>query len=614
MSSQSICIKSSSWLLLAILVLFSQWAAADTVETAMMPGKVIEGHAKYEQECEKCHKRFDKAAQTRLCLDCHKETAADIRDHKKFHGSLKDHECRTCHTDHKGRNAKVSEFDKTKFKHEDTGFILKDKHGSAKCEKCHKPNQKYREAPTKCDGCHRKDDVHKGKAGAECGDCHNSKSWKEYKFDHEKTKFSLVGGKHADVACNKCHVDKTFKGASMECVACHRKDDKVKGHKGRFGTKCETCHTDRGWKVLRFDHDKETKYPLRGKHEKAKCDACHLPSKGALYSKQKLPTNCVACHRKDDKEKGHAGGLGEKCDSCHNEKGWKETVFNHDKDTKYPLKGKHREAKCDTCHKGGVAGPKAKLKVEKACVACHRKNDQEKGHKGKYGEKCESCHSEDGWKSLIFDHKWDTRYPLRFKHKEVPCKKCHVPEKPLYGQKLDTACLACHRKDDAHKGQLGAKCENCHQETKWKDAPFDHSKARFVLSGVHTKVECKKCHQTAAYHDAPSACVKCHQKDDAHKKQLGPKCEDCHNSRSWKSWDYNHEKRAKFKIDGAHAKLGCLDCHTKPVENTFAISRACSSCHAEDDVHDGAFGQVCERCHLTTEFSKLKEGVTGFTR
>src|SRR5512143_3054778 len=39
----------------------------------VMPGDVIQGHAKFEDLCEKCHKKFDKAAQATLCADCHKE-------------------------------------------------------------------------------------------------------------------------------------------------------------------------------------------------------------------------------------------------------------------------------------------------------------------------------------------------------------------------------------------------------------------------------------------------------------------------------------------------------------------------------------------------------------
>ncbi len=687
-----LCINFPRFLILVALMLSSHWAAADSAETALMPGKVIEGHAKYEEECKNCHKRFDKGAQTGLCLDCHKETAADVRSHKGYHGRLKDDdkECRTCHTDHKGRNAKIVVFDKTSFKHDETGFALEDKHKTAKCEGCHKPKLKYRETPSKCESCHQKDDVHKGKLGLECGSCHNAKDWKKSTFDHEKAKFKLVGGKHADVKCDKCHfdntlkLDKTFKGAAKDCNSCHRKDDQAKGHKGRYGEKCETCHTDRGWKELRFNHEKDTKYVLRDKHLQVKCDSCHLPAK-PLY-KQNLSTKCVACHRKDDKEKGHQGKLGEKCESCHSEKSWKTTNFDHDKETKFPLKGKHHDAKCDTCHKSGVAGTAGKKvleklettcvgchrkddqekahkgtygtkceschtekdwktlvfdhtrdtkyllkekhvqvkckschlpdkqlygqKMESTCVSCHRKNDQEKAHKGTYGIKCESCHTEKDWKTLVFDHTRDTKYQLKEKHVQVKCKSCHLPDKELYGQKLETACISCHRKDDKHKNQLGPKCESCHIEESWTKAKFDHQRMSvFPLLGRHALVTCKKCHAASTFKDASKDCFGCHEKDDAHKRRLGTECQTCHTARSWQAWDFDHSK-TNFKLDGPHKKVAskCNSCHQKPMEKKVLLTTACGSCHDRDDVHNGNFGDRCDRCHDGNDWKHVKMG------
>lgn len=585
-------------------------ASAQSVESALMPGKVIEGHAKYEQECNKCHTRFDKAAQTGLCQDCHKEVGQDVRTHQGFHGRMKEKECKECHTDHKGRDAQIVIFDTKKFDHTQADFQLNGGHlnGKVQCKDCHRAKEKYREAPSDCNACHKKDDVHKGKLGEKCASCHSEKSWKETKFDHGKTHFPLVGGKHDEVKCKECHLDRGYKNAPLECNACHKKTDQEKGHKGRYGAKCESCHTDKGWNRLRFDHDTDTRYVLRGKHRPAKCDSCHLPEKGAIYQ-VKLPNKCVACHKKDDKEKGHQGGFGEKCEDCHNEKGWKNLSFDHDIDTKYPLRDKHKSAKCEACHKGEVPGKdfKYNLKLEKECVACHKKTDQEKGHKGRYGNKCETCHSEKEWKTSIFDHDRDTKYRLRDKHLQPKCDDCHLPAKgPVYQKKLETQCVACHKKDDKHNGQLGNKCESCHNEKRWKDAPYDHAKARFQLIGSHIKIECKKCHLTPAFHDAPSTCNGCHEKEDAHKRSLGTKCENCHNTRSWKSWDFNHD-RTKFKLDGGHKKMKCADCHRGPAEAKFKTPQTCGGCHTEDDVHNRGFGSQCERCHTTDDWREFKE-------
>lgn len=610
MSSPSTCIK----FLLLVLAVFCSAAASGqpSIENALMPGEVIAGHAKYEHECTQCHVRFDKGAQVRLCLDCHKDVAGDIAAKVRLHGRLEDRTCRNCHTEHKGRNARLAAIDKNKFDHNRTGFRLNGAHQDIhlKCESCHKPKAKFREASRLCNDCHRKDDQekgHKGKLGTKCENCHNDKSWKEAKFDHEKTQFSLLGGKHAEVKCKECHADKTYQQTPLTCNGCHRKDDQEKGHKGRYGSKCESCHNDKGWKELIFNHDRDTRYALKGKHQQAKCNTCHLPEKGALYQQQKLPTKCVACHKKDEQEKGHRGGLGEKCESCHNERGWKNSSFDHD-NSHFVLRDKHKDAKCDTCHKGGVSGPNARLKLDKECVACHRKEDDDKGHKGRYGAKCETCHTAKEWKSSTFNHDRETKYALKGKHAETKCDACHTPEKgPVYNKiKLASQCIACHRKDDKHKGQLGNKCESCHNEKRWQDAPYDHNKSRFPLTGSHARAECKKCHQTPAFHDAPSACNACHEKDDMHKGRFGTKCEACHYTGTWKSWDFDHGT-TRFVLDGGHAKVACYDCHKEPAGSQKKTSRACVSCHLKDDVHDGGFSGQCERCHVTSNWKKVRK-------
>lgn len=576
------------------LALLSAPVFADSVETALMPGKVISGHAKLEGECKNCHVRFNKAGQTDLCLDCHKDVAKDVREKKGYHGKLKDDECRACHTDHKGRGANIAPLNEKSFQHEQTDFVLKGAHAGDKtaCRDCHKAGIKFRDTASTCISCHKADDKHKGNLGNACQNCHTEKDWKETRFDHSKTRFALLG-KHTDTACKDCHANERYKSTPKDCLSCHRKDDE---HKGRYGAKCETCHNEKDWKAPTFNHERDTRYSLRGKHARVKCDSCH---KATL--KDKLKTTCVACHRADDP---HKGGLGEKCESCHNERDWGTSSFNHDKDTKFPLRDKHRAAKCNSCHQGG----KYKEKLPSACVSCHKKEDTHKGH---FGEKCETCHNEKTWKTSTFNHERDTKYPLRGKHGQVKCASCHIGN--LYKDKLQSACYSCHQKDDKHKNQLGRKCESCHSERDWKDARFDHGLSRFPLLGKHVKVECKKCHTTPAFKDAKSDCVACHQQQDVHKKKLGTQCGTCHNARDWKLWDFDHNRRTRFKLDGEHKKVECLACHTRPSDGKVSTSSACASCHEGDDVHEGSFGKQCDRCHETASFKNIKQG-SGMSR
>lgn len=561
-----------------------------------MPGPVIQGHAKYEGECRKCHVPFERAAQDGLCRDCHKEVAADVRDKRGHHGRMPPQSCRSCHTDHKGRDARIVRLDERSFDHKLTDFPLLGAHGSPKlkCASCHQPARKHREAPGTCNGCHRKDDVHKGRLGEDCAQCHADARWTETTFDHDRTKFALRA-KHDGPKCDACHRDQTFKDAPLACVACHRKDDDDKGHKGRYGDKCQGCHDDRGWKPSIFNHDADTKYALRGRHRATKCESCHV----ANPYREKLATDCVACHRKDDK---HRDSLGPKCADCHTEQSWAVPRFDHDK-TRYPLRGRHADVECKSCHTSAVF-----KEAPMTCIGCHRRDDEAKGHKGRFGDACGDCHTERRWKDIRFDHD-RTRFPLLGKHRPAPCESCH--RDPNFRQ-TPTDCLSCHRKEDKHEGTLGAKCADCHNERSWKEGVrFDHGRSRFPLLGRHLQVACAKCHTTPRFKEAKSQCVECHEREDVHKRRLGTRCADCHNARDWKIWDYNHDRRTKFVLDGTHRPLKCEACHSRPVADKPSLPAACVACHRADDTHDGAYGPLCERCHTTASFKEIKRRIGG---
>ena len=447
------------------MLLLASGASAQSLETAVMPGQVIQGHAKYESECKNCHVRFNRAGQRAQCLDCHKEVALDVTQHRRYHGRVSDKDCRTCHTEHKGRAANIAPVNAATFDHRQTEFLLRGAHASAQieCRACHVPTVKYRNTPSECYACHKKDDKHKGKLGTGCANCHGESDWKKTRFDHSKTKFPLRNA-HADVTCESCHKTPDFKGTALACASCHQKDDEKKGHRGKFGAKCETCHTDMAWKTTRFNHARDTKFELKGRHQLARCESCHT---GMLYQ-EKTPTACVACHRKDDDKKGHQGRFGDKCENCHVERAWTTTTFDHGLVTRYALRGKHAQITCVSCHKGFV-----------------------------------------------------------------------------YQEKPAAACLSCHRKDDKHKARLGTLCEQCH------------------------------------------------------------------NPRTWKQWDFDHDRRTAFVLDGKHRGLDCLACHKFPVQGKASIPGTCVSCHEEEDAHHGAFGRQCERCHVTTSFKTIRSGPAG---
>lgn len=421
-------------------------SAQGVIERLIMPGELIQGHAKYEQDCANCHKSFSKAAQAQLCLDCHKDVAADVLSKSRFHGkavAVANTDCRQCHADHKGRTADIVQLDRANFDHRQTNFALAGRHETTPCSSCHAEGKKFRTAPSACVDCHRKDDVHRGKLRETCADCHTDKGWKSTKpFDHSKTEFALTGV-HKTTDCKSCHAGERYKGVPTACADCHRERDV---HKGARGQKCEGCHTTEKWTVAKFDHDTQTKFALRGKHGAAPCEACHKQPPREV----KLQASCGTCHKKDDV---HKGQLGVDCQNCHNESGFKIGVlFDHDK-TRFPLAGKHQQTKCEDCHK-----TKAYKDAPVACVGCHKKNDK---HEGRFGPNCAQCHtSSTQWVGARFDHA-KTRFALTGRHTQAGCYNCHT-KKHVDRAALSTDCYSCHKTQDRHKGAFGRNCGSCH--------------------------------------------------------------------------------------------------------------------------------------------------------
>lgn len=582
-------------LLWMLLLAAASAAPAQTIESVLAPGALIKGHAKVEADCDACHVRFDRAGQDALCVKCHKDVGADLQEKRGWHGRQKSPAaCRTCHTDHRGRDAKVAEFDTRRFDHKVTDWDLRQRHAELDCARCHSPGRRWREASTECSVCHRADDKHHGGMGHKCADCHNERKWSEVEFDHDrKTKFALRG-KHVDATCEACHPRARYSDTPKTCIGCHRKDDE---HKGSYGDKCESCHGEKAWKPSTFNHDADTRYALKGKHRGVKCASCHTMP---LY-RTKTPQDCVECHRKDDK---HKETLGKDCAACHGERSWKEPPnFDHDK-SKFPLLGRHAKVECKECHKDALY-----RQTPGDCRSCHRKDDK---HEGTLDQRCEKCHGERDWKTTQgrFDHQ-RTEFPLRNAHAaaKVKCADCHADLRHL--RHTPKECWSCHQRDDKHLGSLGRDCVKCHGDRDWKVAGFDHNRTRFALTGRHQPVACKDCHKSLRFTDTARDCWSCHQMDDAHKAKLGRACAECHNTRSWPLWDFDHDKRTKYPLDGAHRKVACERCHQAPAPPGAKVAEtgtACFACHRKADVHEGSFGRRCESCHVTDDWRRVRRG------
>jgi len=531
--------------IVGIIVLLIRVLRKDSIQNLVTPGNLTVMHAKYENDCARCHRAFRKESQNDLCLVCHKEVSEDLINQQGLHGKsgiVKGKQCKSCHTDHKGRDFDITHLDRGTFNHDLTDFALVGVHARASitCEACHLQGKKFKAAPKDCLSCHLGNDAHRGQLGKDCARCHKENSWKDTFFEHNKTRFPLEG-KHQKVTCNVCHANKTYKNTPIDCNDCHLLNDI---HALPREEHCSQCHSVESWKQISYDHNQKTKFILEGRHAQAKCDLCHLRN---LFN----PVREIS-------------GL--------------------------KLKDERAFPQGSTKNKVGVA-----------CVDCHKVDDV---HKSKNGLKCESCHTPVDWKQISFEHNRDTQYKLSGRHNGLKCAVCHRDNSGK--MKIDVSCYSCHKQDDSHKGQQGTKCELCHNENGWReDAKFDHDLTSFPLIGLHAVTLCGECHLSTTFKDADKACFSCHKLDDYHKGSLGADCAKCHNPNGWKLWEFEHNTQTTYKLEGAHEGLECNSCHQKLGNNSVKVSSVCSSCHEDDDVHRGNFGQLCDRCHTVESFKRL---------
>ena len=567
------------------------------------PGELTKAHAGLEgiSNCTKCHPQGQQLAQS-ACLGCHEELKGRLAAGQGFHGRLqgKDRDCWTCHHEHQGRSFALVDWGpggEKGFDHARTGVPLKGKHAAVACEKCHErrlvqepairalldkhpARRTFLGAPAACSACHF--DEHRGQVGTDCRRCHDERGFKPAPgFDHARTPYPLLG-KHARVACEKCHprVEDQVEHAGLQpkaraflrfkpvqhesCADCHKDP-----HQGRFGESCAKCHTEADWKTVRTVggesrafHDK-TRYRLEGAHALVKCQACHGPFPGTPAEFRGLPFGaCTDCHAD-----AHAGQMrraradGNHCDRCHTVATFEVSRFSLEdhQHTRYPLEGAHRAVACAACHRSDphVAdrfpdavreelrrrGRPVRLSLAvyafsgdlSRCDTCHLdphggQFDKRAGAKG-----CAGCHETSSFARTRFDHAKDTRFPLEGKHAKAACASCHASQKGPRGLPVvkyagvPTSCAGCHA--DPHAAQFAAgpaqptDCAHCHGTDDWKKQPkFVHAPpfTDFRLTGKHARLECKACHPEVPgvrlaggavlrrWRGVPRACQGCH--------------------------------------------------------------------------------------------------------
>lgn len=436
------------------------------------------------------------------CAKCHRPEGATATVLKPLpHG-----DCSSCHKDvHEGRlgpkcaTCHVTEGFKvvarTSFDHDKTRYPLRGAHRTAACATCHDPRKPGSAKPAfaTCAGCHA--DPHAGQgtlagARADCGACHDVQGFKVAVFPptrHAATPFPLEG-KHATVACGKCHHPAGAPNAKLGtagvvmrprhdvCATCH-----ADAHGGQFASRadrgaCESCHVVASFAPSRMtaaDHAK-LKVTLEGAHGRVPCAACHgvarknLPALAdaaragtARIVFTGLETDCVRCHRDPH------GFPDTRCARCHGQDAFVPSAVGPAEHARYalPLEGAHAAVPCVACHKelepapkvsslALAAGTQRALRFKdprRACADCHAGPHGQQFAAREDGGRCDACHGVAAFKPAArFDHNRDAAFALGRAHAAVPCARCHLARPEAAGKSvvvyrgLDARCQACH--------------------------------------------------------------------------------------------------------------------------------------------------------------------------
>ena len=186
---------------------------------------------------------------------------------------------------------------------------------------------------------------------------------------------------------------------------------------------------------------------------------------------------------------------------------------------------KQLDGDCFACHAPFTGASSGK------CVACHKPGDigrlTSKGkpiakplsvtpfHQQLVSDNCVSCHS---------DHAGVKRYRLQGNFNHALLKKETADQ-----------CQTCHKAptDALHK-QVTGNCTQCHTQTQWTPATFEHDKF-FVLDGDHN-TSCVTCHVRNDY--SRFTCYGCHEHTQSNIRRKHIKegidkfdnCVECHRS------------------------------------------------------------------------------------
>lgn len=623
---------------------------------------LIFSKAKAKEDCFSCHKDVHRGSVGYDCQRCHTPETWIVKDINVIHqesrfplvGAHRLADCGQCHTDYQDLNFQVLSIDcyschqadymsTSNPPHSTAGFStnceechdissmvwsaqnfnhdffpLKGGH-AIECAACHGSGGNFGGLSTECYSCHESDfnattDPNHvlGQFSHDCTQCHNINSWSPADFDHNQTQFPLTGA-HVSTDCSACH-SQGFAGTPTNCYPCHESsyNNSTNPNHAAAGisTDCQDCHNTTAFIPSSFDHT-STGFELTGRHTTLDCSSCH---QGTTSN---ADAACFSCHEADyNRAENHVSqNYPHECEMCHNTTTWDDATFNHSA-TAFALTGAHQTVDCSSCHQSGFAGTPTQ------CASCHQtdfNNTTNPNHQSiGITTDCETCHTTDpGWQPATFPIH-NNFYELLGAHVNITdCSSCHNGN---YNT-TPTECYGCHADNynnttnpNHQSVGFGTDCQNCHTQTAWQPATFDHDAQYFpIYSGKHDGVwnACSDCH-TDPNNYSVFSCITCHEhnQQDTDAQHLGVQgyvyesnaCYACHPTGE-ADGSFNHDL-SNFPLTGAHTTVSCEQCHINGYSQP--PSTQCSDCHETD--YNGTtnpnhqtlgISTDCETCHTT---------------
>jgi hypothetical protein len=353
--------------------------------------------------CDRCHPsgQAPRSAPTR-CDGCHQSP------HRSDLGAR----CDACHSE-RGWHASAGE----RFPHERTRFPLRGRHAAVACGSCHGATgsrgtfaarflDRHFERCSDCHGDPHRTEYRTVASATACESCHGEEGFAPSRFAsarHGAPLFPLEGA-HRAVPCADCHrraagaagdlTPRTpaagaaartrppawaMHPAAGDCADCHQNPhgDAFQSELRERG--CRGCHTPQGWHSARIDHDR-TGFPLTGRHAQIDCAWCHTRlGPGGERDYRSLAPVCGGCHGDPHLGQFAATEPRKDCAACHATTRWSELGFVHDRDSRFPLAGRHAEQGCPACHETRKT-PAGQVTVYRhgrvRCQDCHDNHHQ----------------------------------------------------------------------------------------------------------------------------------------------------------------------------------------------------------------------------------------------